>query len=955
MTFRFSVARLVVLLNVLVACGKREPPLEIAYVGPQTGVEEADSIAVRNVIEHYLAEINEAGGVHGRQVKLRVFDDENKSERAVAVAQDISASSVLGVIGHRIDTTSLAASPVYEEREVPVITPSAVHPDLTRKNKWYFRTTVDSQQQVLYAVAYIREVFRAATFSIIHVDHPDVNTWADEVEETAKKARIQVKARHALPFEMDKDRITAIVEAVGASPDPGPLFLMTDGPNGAEIIRQLRDAGIDLPILGPTSFATHRFGSHFRDLEQSRIRPHFYTDGIRILTPALLDIGSPRTTAIARWYARTYGRPPNLESLLAADAATLFVEGTRAVLTQSPGLGTAELRSAVRDWLAMRGYGNSIEGATGSVYFDETGNRLRSVFLAELQSDRVISAPVQLRLLPHIGSERDLPPGHEPERIVQIGEDTLYRTDIVYAGFKVHELGELNEKTLTFDADMDFWFRHREGIQGWNIRLLNASEDLPLGEPVEFIERNGVEYRRFRVRGTFDADVIPAPYGRHTLGFAFRHPHLTTDSMLYAFDFVGLGSQSRSGREYERFKEAQALLPANSSWMVYDGVFFQDKVYDTTRGRPEADGHPTGETGFSRLAFGVRIARSDLSPRSLTPSRLATPTALLAFLGTLVLVAVSRSRLGSKNLGTLWFFQAALAALLLLSAEKSLGDLLSGVAPIYYQQAFAMLFGALWWLVPAFFIQAAVSRFVWIPIERETERPAPSILTRIVALTIYLLAFFGIIAFVFDQKLTSLLATSGVVAMIIGLAIQINIANVFSGIAINMERPFRLGDWIMVHGRTPSVEHGTIGQVIDINWRTTRLKTTDNTVIVIPNAVISEKTVTNFMMPDERSRFEQLFYLDYAVPHEQGLELIGQGLTNATKSEYGPLADPKPKVRVNGTTELGVEYMVRYWLVPKDVSPAKARNTVTAEVLAAVRDGGAELSYPKIAIRGETQ
>ncbi|MEO0815159.1 MAG: hypothetical protein AAFY60_20025, partial [Myxococcota bacterium] len=376
-------------------------------------------------------------------------------------------------------------------------------------------------------------------------------------------------------------------------------------------------------------------GARFEDLEQNRIRPHFYTDQIRILTPALLDIGSPRTTQIARWYGRTFQSQPNLEALLAADAATLSVEGARAALAENPGLEKTELRRAVRDWIAKRGYSTAIEGATGSVYFDKSGNRIRSVFLAELQGGRVISAPTQLRLLPQVSSERDLPSGYEPERVIRIGESTLYRTDIVYAGFKVHELGELDEKTLTFDADMDFWFRHRKGIEGWNIRLLNATEDLTLGKPLESLERNGVEYRRFRVRGTFDADVIPSPYGRHTLGFAFRHPHLTSDSMLYAFDFVGLGTNEGNGKQYERFKEAQALLPPSSSWMVYDAVFFQDKVYDTTRGRPEADGHPAGETGFSRLAFGVRVARSDLSPRTLTPSRLATPTAIGALLVTL--------------------------------------------------------------------------------------------------------------------------------------------------------------------------------------------------------------------------------------------------------------------------------------------------------------------------------
>ena len=517
----------------------------------------------------------------------------------------------------------------------------------------------------------------------------------------------------------------------------------------------------------------------------------------------------------------------------------------------------------------------------------------------------------------------------------------------MYAGIKVRELGALDEETLTFYADADLWFRHRAGLDGSNVRLLNASKDFVLSEPVERLEIDGVEYRRYRVEGTFDADMVPAPYGRHTLGFALRHQKLTSDSMLLAADLVGLGIGQGSENRFRRFKQIQSLLPANSDWMIYDGLFFQDRVFDTTQGRPEANGQPAGRTAFSRLVFGVRVQRSDLSPRTLTPSRVAAPSVFIALFATLLLIGIANTTLGRRHLGALWFLQAGFAAVLLLTSEKALGDILAILAPTYYQQAYSKLFGILWWFVPAVFIHVAADRFLWLPLERESRSRVPSILRRMVALTIYVLATFGVVAFVFDEKLTSLLATSGVLAMIIGLAIQINIANIFSGIALNMERPFRLGDWIMIHGRTPNPEHCIIGEVVDINWRTTRLKTTDNTMVVIPNAAISEKTVTNFMLPEEHSRFEQLFYIDYSIPHERGLELIGKGLTAATQLEDGPLKDPPPKVRVNGTTELGVEYIVRYWLLPRDASPAKGRNAVTTSVLTALREGGVELAYPK--------
>ena len=209
------------------------------------------------------------------------------------------------------------------------------------------------------------------------------------------------------------------------------------------------------------------------------------------------------------------------------------------------------------------------------------------------------------------------------------------------------------------------------------------------------------------------------------------------------------------------------------------------------------------------------------------------------------------------------------------------------------------------------------------------------------------MAIFGIIAFVFDRALTSLLATSGVIAMIIGLAIQVNITNIFAGIALNLERPFRIGDWIMIHGRTPHPENNTIGCVIDINWRTTRLRTTDNCIVSIPNGQISERTLTNFMAPDEISRFELLFCVDQSVPADRAIAVIKEGVDAVVGRENnGPLALPPPKVRINGTTENGIEYMVRYLIIPREVSPAKARHTVTRSVLAHLHAAGMRLAYP---------
>jgi branched-chain amino acid transport system substrate-binding protein len=139
-----------------------------------------------------------------------------------------------------------------------------------------------------------------------------------------------------------------------------------------------------------------------------------------------------------------------------------------------------------------------------------------------------------------------------------------------------------------------------------------------------------------------------------------------------------------------------------------------------------------------------------------------------------------------------------------------------------------------------------------------------------------------------------------------------------------------------------------IGMVVDINWRTTRLRTADDTEIVIPNGVISEKTITNFMHPGELSRFELDFTIDQTVPPDRVLPVIRRAVDAVLGAEHdGPVAEPAPSVRISRVEGGAITYQVRYRIVPRQVSPARARHTINESVLRNLREAGIELAVPR--------
>jgi small-conductance mechanosensitive channel/CRP-like cAMP-binding protein len=249
------------------------------------------------------------------------------------------------------------------------------------------------------------------------------------------------------------------------------------------------------------------------------------------------------------------------------------------------------------------------------------------------------------------------------------------------------------------------------------------------------------------------------------------------------------------------------------------------------------------------------------------------------------------------------------------------------------------------WLTSAFFVNRLLSVFFWeLGVERAIGAPVPRLIKDILALLIFLVALSGIISFVFNQPVTGLWATSGAVGIIIGFALRSMILDIFSGLAFNIDRSYRIGDWVQLHGRQINLH--IVGCIQEINWRTTRLRTTANNMVVVPNSVMGQTIITNFMTPDPESRFELFFTLDFSVPTDRAMRVL-KAAVRSVAGEQGPLDTPPAKVRVNGVSSIGVEYCIRYWTHPAKLSPRKTRHVVIHSVLAHLKSAGLMLAYPK--------
>lgn len=163
---------------------------------------------------------------------------------------------------------------------------------------------------------------------------------------------------------------------------------------------------------------------------------------------------------------------------------------------------------------------------------------------------------------------------------------------------------------------------------------------------------------------------------------------------------------------------------------------------------------------------------------------------------------------------------------------------------------------------------------------------------------IFLVAIIAALAYVLDLPVKGVLAMSGAVAIIVGLALQSTLSDVFSGIVLNTTKPYQLDDWISIDG--------TEGRVTDIDWRATRLQTAQGSMAVIPNSLAAKAKIINFSRPSD---VHGVAISVQVSPHARPQSVI-DALERAMIGCRALLAAPAPSVTLKSTSGVGAEYEI---------------------------------------------
>ncbi len=199
--------------------------------------------------------------------------------------------------------------------------------------------------------------------------------------------------------------------------------------------------------------------------------------------------------------------------------------------------------------------------------------------------------------------------------------------------------------------------------------------------------------------------------------------------------------------------------------------------------------------------------------------------------------------------------------------------------------------------------RAGVTLVLDVGFGRRLSRPTPKIIRDVVMGMVYIaIALVSLRAAGIEPG--SILTTSALLTAVVGFSLQETMGNLFNGLALQLQAPFEVGDWIQFNDG-----QNMVGKVLEINWRATKLLTLDEVEVIVPNGKLGTAAIANYTKPEKRIRRSIYVTVMLSTPPRKAQRVIAA----AIKGSFGVLDDPPPSVVTQDFNNAGIALWVRFW------------------------------------------
>lgn len=351
-------------------CGGEKTPaaqaIEIGFFGALTGPEATFALSGKNGARLAVDQINRAGGVLGKKLGLLVEDDHNEpSEAASAVSKLITRDHVVALIGENASSRSLAAAPIAQNYQIPMVSPSSTNVEVTKKGDYVFRVCFIDSYQGKALATFARQTLHAETAALLVDAKSDYSVGLAQAFRnafTTLGGRVVDELKYS---EGDSD-FSAQLTAIRSS---RPQAIVVPGyyTDAGLIARQARSLGIDAALLGADGWDSPKLA----EIGGAAVEGAYFTNHYSAEDP------SPEVKAFVEEYRRVYRADPDSIAALSYDAARLVADAMRRA-------GSTEGKR-VRDALAATA---DFPGVTGKITMDADRNPVKPAVVLKIEGGK---------------------------------------------------------------------------------------------------------------------------------------------------------------------------------------------------------------------------------------------------------------------------------------------------------------------------------------------------------------------------------------------------------------------------------------------------------------------------------------------------------------------------------------------------------------------------------------
>jgi branched-chain amino acid transport system substrate-binding protein len=349
-------------------CGARggnSNEIVVGHYASMTGSEATFGQSTDNGIQLALDEINQAGGVRGKKLKLITYDDKGDAKEAGnTVTRLINKDEVVAVLGEVASSMSLAGAPVCQENGIPMVTPSSTNAKVTKVGDMIFRVCFIDSFQGWVCAKFAREntKLKAAKAAILYDQSAAYAVGLqEEFDKAFTKLGGQIISKQTYT-NGDQDFSAQLTAIRGAQPDV--VFVPGYYTDVGNIAVQARKLGIQVPLLGGDGWDSSKLGQIGGDA----INGCFYSNHYSPQDP------SPRVQDYIQKYKAKFGETPDGLAALGYDAARILAEAIGRASSLSGADIAAEL-AKTRDF----------DGVTGRISIDKDRNAVKPAVILEMK------------------------------------------------------------------------------------------------------------------------------------------------------------------------------------------------------------------------------------------------------------------------------------------------------------------------------------------------------------------------------------------------------------------------------------------------------------------------------------------------------------------------------------------------------------------------------------------